>query len=160
MAKVNAQDKTSASEYTVLNKQSNVLKIRNEKHLSNNFRIVHQNISGILHKTDKLLISLLGNSPQVLRISEHHLCIDEINNINFSPYTLGAQYCRQHCKKAGVAIFVTNNIQFNIIDLRQFSKEKDLEVCALRISLLQENLIVACIYRSPKGDFQYFIKQL
>ena len=114
MAKVNPQDKTSASEYTVLNKQSNidpnVLKIRNEKHLSNNFRIVHQNICGILHKTDKLLISLLGNSPQVLCISEHRLCIDEINNINFSPYTLGAQYCQQHCKKGGVAILVTNNI--------------------------------------------------
>ena len=89
MAKVNPQDKTSASEYTVLNKQSNidpnVLKIRNEKHLSNNFRIVHQNICGILHKTDELLISLLGNSPQVLCRSEHHLCIDEINNINLSP---------------------------------------------------------------------------
>ena len=92
--------------------------------------------------------------------SEHHLCIDEINNINFIPYTLGAQYCRQHCKTGGVAILVTNNIQFNIIDLGQFSKEKDLEVCALRISLLQKNLIIACIYRSPTGAFQYFIKQL
>jgi len=35
-----------------------------------------------------------------------------------------------------------------------------LEVCALRISLLQKNLIIACIYRSPTGDFPYFIKQL
>ena len=37
MAKVNPQDKISASEYAVLNKQSNndpnVLKIRNEKHV-------------------------------------------------------------------------------------------------------------------------------
>ena len=98
--------------------------------------------------------------PQVLCVSEHHLCSEEINNIKFSPYILGAQYCRQHCKMGGVAIFVTNNIKFNTIDLEQFSNEKDLEACALRISLAQKNLIIVCIYRSPTGDFKYFIKQL
>jgi endonuclease/exonuclease/phosphatase (EEP) superfamily protein YafD len=48
---------------------------------------------------------------------------------------------------------VTKNIQFNTI-------EKDLEVCALRMSLFQKNLIIICIYRSTTGDFKYFINQL
>src|SRR5215510_15386440 len=101
MAKINPQEKTSSSEYTVLNKQNynnpNVLEIRNERHLSNNFIILHQNMCGILHKIDEFLISLLEISPQVLCLSEHHLCLDEIKNINFSPYTLAVQYCRQYC---------------------------------------------------------------
>ena len=114
----------------------------------------------ILRKTDEFLIPLLEISSQVLCLSEHHLGIDKINKINFSPYTLRAQYCRRYYKKGGVAIFVNNNIQSNIIDLEQFSKEKDLEVCALRISLPQKSLIIICIYRSPTGNFKYFINQL
>jgi len=179
MATVNSQGTTSCIDDTVLNKQSsnnpNVSKIRNpeyhrnckqafnsinEKHLLKNFLILHQNICGILRKTDEFLIPLFEISPQVLCLSEHHLGIDEINKINFSPYTVRAQYCRQYCKKGGVAIFVNNNIQSNIIDIEQFSKEKDLEVCALRISLLQKSLITICIYRSPTGNFKYFVNQL
>jgi len=179
MATVNSQGTTSCIDDIVLNKQSNsnpnVLKIRhpeyhknckqafdsvNEKHLLKNFLIIHQNICGILRKTDEFLIPLLEISPQVLCLSEHHLGIDEINKINFSPYTLRAQYCHRYYKKGGVAIFVNNNIQSNIIDLEQFCKEKDLEVRALRISLPQKSLIIICIYRSPTGNFKYFINQL
>jgi len=179
MATVNSQETTSCIDDTVLNKQSNsnpnVLKIKNldyhrnckqvfdsinEKHLLKNFLILHQNICGILRKTDEFLIPLPEISLQALCLSEHHLGIDEINKINFSPYTPRAQYCRQYYNKGGVAIFVNNNIQSNIIDLEQFSKEQDLEVCALRISLLQKSLIIICIYRSPTGNFKYFINQL
>ena len=35
-----------------------------------------------------------------------------------------------------------------------------MEVCALRISLIKENIIIICIYRSPTGNFKYFINQL
>lgn len=113
MATVNPKAKSSRIEDTVLNKQNrsklNVLNIRNSDYhrnskqtlnLSNNnhrlknFLILHQNICGILHKTDEFLIALPETLPQVLCLSEHHLRLDEINKINFSPYILGAQYCR------------------------------------------------------------------
>jgi hypothetical protein len=35
-----------------------------------------------------------------------------------------------------------------------------MEVCALKISLLQKNFIIICVYRSPTGNFKYFLNQL
>jgi hypothetical protein len=61
----------------------------------NNFTILHQNICGIFHKTDEFLTSLTHTCPHVLCLTEHHLRIDELKNINLGQYTLGAQYCRQ-----------------------------------------------------------------
>jgi len=127
MAKVNSKEEISLGEHTVVNKQRKydpkLLKKSNDRYQSNNLILLHQNICGILHKTDELLIALLEISPQVLCLSEHHLCMNELTNINLSPYTLGAQYCRQLFKKGGVSIFIHSSIQFNPIDLKQFSKE-------------------------------------
>jgi hypothetical protein len=38
--------------------------------------------------------------------------------------------------------------------------ERDLEICALNICLLSYNLTVICIYRSPTGNFIYFLNQM
>jgi len=38
-----------------------------------NFITFHQNIRGLTHKTDELLISLSSVNPQVLCVTEHHL---------------------------------------------------------------------------------------
>jgi hypothetical protein len=121
----------------------------------NNFRILHQNIRGIFHtideflisllshtidkflisllshKIDKFLISLLHNAPHVLCLTEHHL--QTVGNVNLGHYTLGAQFCRQTYKQGGVSIYVSNDIQFNTINLDQYNREKDLEICALKI---------------------------
>jgi len=126
----------------------------------NNFKILHQNIRGIFHKTDEFLISLEDTSPHVLCITEHHLQMDELNNINLGHYILGSHYCRQSLKQGGVSIFVSSDIQFYTINLNHFNKEKDFEICAFRIDFLHENLIIICIYRSPNGNFKRFINQL
>jgi hypothetical protein len=126
----------------------------------NNFKILHQNIRGILQKTDEFLTSLVDASPHILCLTEHHLRSDELKNINLCQYTLGAQFCRQSHKQGEVSIFVSSNIQFQTINLDHFNKEKDLETCALKIDLPLVNLIIICIYRSPTGNFKYFINQL
>ena len=106
----------------------------NHSHLSNNstnvcdksndFTIFHQNVRGISHKIDELLISLTPNTPQVLCLTEHHQRTDEISLINLGQYTLGAHFCRQTHKQGGVCIYISNDIQFNIINLNQFNREK------------------------------------
>ena len=125
--------------------------ILSDKLTTNNFKILHQNKCGKYHKSDEFLISLAETSPHVLCLTEHHLWTDELKNINLGHYTLGSQYCRQSHKQGGVSIFVSNNIQFHTINLDHLNKEKDLEICALKIGLPQENLIIICIYRSPLG---------
>jgi len=85
---------------------------------------------------------------------------EEISIINLGQYILGAYYCRRNFKQGGVSIFILNNILFDVIDLEQFNKEKDFEICALKIQIMSTYLIVLCVYRSPSGNFPYFLTQL
>ena len=84
----------------------------------------------------------------------------EIGTVNLGQYTLGATFCRQTYKHGGVCIYVSKDIQFNTINLDQFNKEKDLEICALNLHLLSSSFTIICIYRSPTGNFTYFLNQL
>lgn len=52
-----------------------------DRHKSNNFITFHRNIRGLASKTDELLFSLSDTNPQVLCLTEHHLKLDEINNV-------------------------------------------------------------------------------
>jgi exonuclease III len=126
----------------------------------NNFKIFHQNVRGLANKIDEFLLPLSDINPHILCTTEHHLRPEEINIINLGQYTLGAHYCRRHSKQGGVSIFILNNIIYEVIDLNQFNKEKDLEICDLKIKLMLTYLIVLCIYRSPSGNFSYFIIQI
>jgi exonuclease III len=148
---------------------SNIPKNKAKDNIKNNtfnnsklthFKILHQNIRGLFHKTDELLNSITLISPHVLCLTEHHLLTNELEMINLAPYVLGAQCCRHSYKQGGVSIFVSKDIQSYPIDLNHFNKEKDLEICALKINLQQTNLIIICIYRSPTGDYKYFLKKL
>ena len=56
----------------------------------NYFKILHQNIRGLLQKTDEFLTSVTQTSPQVLCFTEHHLRTEELESINLAHYTLGA----------------------------------------------------------------------
>jgi hypothetical protein len=125
---------------------------------TNKFTVLHQNMQGITNKIDEFLISLPPNAPQVICLTEHHLQTEEIGNVNFGQYTLGSAFCRQTFKQGGVCIYISKNTCFNAINLDQFIKEKDLEICALKLCSLTSSFTVFCIYRSPTGDFTYFFK--
>jgi exonuclease III len=60
----------------------------------------------------------------------------------------------------GVCIYIKPAIKFISIDLAQFCDEKDIEICALKIKIAKQNILVLCIYRSPSGNFDYFINKL
>jgi hypothetical protein len=122
--------------------------------------IPHQNIRGISNKTDEFLNSLSPNAPQVICLTEHPLRTEEIGNVNLRQYTLGATFCRQTYKHGGVCIFVPRNIQFHTINLDQYNKEKDLEICALKLHILSNSFTIICIYRSPNRKFLLFFKSI
>jgi hypothetical protein len=73
---------------------------------------------------------------------------------------LGAHLCRQTHRQGGECIYISNDIQFNIINLDQYNREKDLEICAVKIRFPSGSITVICIYRSPTGNFNYFLNQL
>jgi len=76
---------------------------------------------------DEFLISLSPNAPQVICLTEHYLQTEEIGNVNFGHYTLGATFCRQTYKHGDVCIYVSKNVLFNTINLDQYNKEKTLK---------------------------------
>lgn len=84
----------------------------------------------------------------------------ELSALSLEGYKLGDSYCRQNLQKGGVCIFVRNDINFKNISLSKFSREKDLELCAVELELKSGNLIVIGIYRSPSGDFKHFLHLL
>jgi exonuclease III len=127
---------------------------------TNYLKILQQNVHGLAHKTKEFLISLLPNCPQILCLMEHHLRTEEIANTNLDQYTLGAQFCRQTYKQGGVCIYVSNDSQFSTINLEQYNREKDLEICSLKIRIPSKSFIILCIYRAPTGNFNYFLNQL
>ena len=51
-------------------------------------------------------------------------------------------------------------MHYTNINLDQYIREKELEVCALKLQVLSKSIVVICIYRSPSGDFTYFLNQL
>jgi hypothetical protein len=57
-------------------------------------------------------------------------------------------------------MFVQKYFQFLVINIEKFCKDKELEACALRLDFLPFKVCIITVYRSPNGNFQYFIKGL
>ena len=84
------------------------------------FMIYHQNIRGISKKAHELLISLSYNRPQIICLTEHHLKLEEIHNINLDYYKLGAFFCRKKYSCGEACIFVSKLLKFSIINLEKY----------------------------------------
>jgi hypothetical protein len=46
------------------------------------------------------------------------------------------------------------------VDLSKYSKEHDIEACALKLELTALNIYVVTVYRAPRGNFNSFINGL
>jgi hypothetical protein len=82
---------------------------------NNLFKVCHQNIRGLLGKTEELLSSLLFDPPHIMCLTEHHLKDFEVNSILIGNYELGAKYCRKLLKmEEYVFLFMTrlNSVKF------------------------------------------------
>jgi hypothetical protein len=66
----------------------------------------------------------------------------------------------QLIRGGGVCIYIRTDMNFTAINLSQFCDEKNVEICSLKIFIAKTNIIVLCIYRSPCGNFEYFINKL
>ena len=63
--------------------------------------------------------------------------------------------------KGGGSVYLYKNLPFSIINIEQFCEDKELEACALRLDFfLSSRISIITVYRSPNGNFQYFVKGL
>jgi len=124
----------------------------------NSLKIFHQNVCGLSRKINELIVSLLPNLPQILCLTERHLRNEEIVNMNLDMYSLVSQFCRKTFKQGVVCIYTSKDMQFSPMNLDQFMKEKDFEICALGLCLPVNSIIIMCFYRSIIGNFNFFFK--
>ena len=130
---------------------TNTSKPKNSKNL---FKIFHQNIRGLNSKVDELSNSLWPDCPHILCLTEHHLKNFEIDNLPIDRYKLGSKFCRYQFKNGGRGcILVQKDLYVSPISLDNYCKEKDIEVCAVRLKITPIQLIILAIYRSPSGNF-------
>jgi len=132
---------------------SNILKNRSN---SNKFTIYHQNIRGISSKTDEFFTSLCYNRPQIICLTEHHLRTEEINNTTLDQHILGASFCRKKYKCGGGCIYNSKSLQFSTINLEKYYREKNFEICTLKLNVQTYNFTIICVYRSPHRRFYTF----
>ena len=125
---------------------------------SNN--VFHQNIRGLKSKADELSTSLLPNYPHIICLTEHHLKDYEINMIPKDHFKLGSKFCRREYKNGGVCIYIHKDLDYSTISLDSYCKEKDTEVCAIKLNTTPGPLIVIPVYRSPSGSFNDFLINL
>jgi exonuclease III len=135
-------------------------KIKKSDDLNISFKILHQNINGMKGKINELMLSFVNDEPSIICLSEHHLREYEMEGTHIPNYRVGASYCRKKHKKGGVCIFVYEDYNFTVLNLQKFSKEKDIEIAGIKLELNKVRIIVLCIYRSPVGDFDYFLTKL
>jgi len=60
----------------------------------------------------------------------------------------------------GVCIYVHESLQTSNMEVQQYCKEKDLEVCSVRLYLPTCTIGIVNLYRSPLGNFNYFLNEL
>jgi hypothetical protein len=84
---------------------------------------------------DELLNSLSPDYPHIMYLTEHHLKDYEIDNLPIDHFKLGSKFCRHEFKNVGVCIFIREYLDFCTISLDKYCKEKDIEVCAVKLNL-------------------------
>jgi exonuclease III len=84
----------------------------------------------------------------------------EIGNLPIHQFQFGSKFCRHNLKNGGVCIYVRKDFDFFSISLDKYCKEKDIEVCAVRLQIPPIQLIILAIYSSPLGNFTTFLKNL
>ena len=77
----------------------------------------------------------------------------ELQQIFFDNYKLGVSYCRTLYEKGGVCIFVQESLKYIRIDLEKYCKDKDFEVCAIKIHFNTKSAGIIAMYRAPSGNF-------
>lgn len=118
----------------------------------NHLYIVHQNIDGLISKSDELLLHLETidyaiSRFDVLCITEHNMISEDKTLLNIPNFVLASSYHRAN-RAGGSCILVRNNHQFKTLPAVKNNSISNIIECS-GIELTEHNLIILCIYRHP-----------
>jgi exonuclease III len=131
------------------------------EHYSNqNFtlNIFHQNVCGLLRKTNELLLSLSHDYPHVICISEHHLNQFQFRCINMENYVLAASYSRRHSMKGGTCIYTHKGMCFEEMNIiNSLCLDFNIEACVVKLHFNNCKIYILSIYRTPISNLIQFL---
>lgn len=126
---------------------------------------MHQNIAGLLNKSDLLVIyiqELLSKqiTLDIICITEHFIMSGQEKLLCIPNYKLAACYARPNIKRGGACILVKKGLEYKELpDIMRHSVAGIIECCA--IELTSQKLTILCVYRPPKyTNFNIFYEKL
>jgi len=60
----------------------------------------------------------------------------------------------------GVCVFIRNNIPFTGLEIGNYCKDQDIEICGIQLNYDSDKLGISAVYRSPSGNFDNFLTNL
>lgn len=116
------------------------------------------NIQCIRNKLLELEHFSTQENVDVICISEHWLTDEQVNSFIPNKYAIGDIMCRKNMKNGGVGIFLKETIKFIKVDVSNFCLELHCELTCIK--LVDFDLTILSVYRSPIGDVKIFLANL
>ncbi|XP_052751392.1 uncharacterized protein LOC128200806 [Galleria mellonella] len=119
----------------------------------NHINILHQNINGLLGKSDCLSVELhnLENKNEaidVICITEHNMMKSDTSLLKIPNYTLVTHYSRGN-RHGGSCILVRKNHRYKVMnEIESLSISNIIECTGMELT--DYNILIICIYRPPK----------
>lgn len=118
--------------------------------------ILHQNIAGLLNKSDFLQIhieELKENhcNVDIICITEHFMMAGYETQLNLPDYKIAACYSRSNIRRGGACILIRQEYTVReLLEVKNISLVNIFECCA--IELVDFDVIIICVYRVPKSN--------
>lgn len=139
---------TTYNDYTTVSTKASIL------------NTLYLNTQCLRNKINTLESYLVDKKIDILCLNEHWLTSDESSIFTLNGFINVTSFCRKKSSHGGTMILLNNkHKEDNFIvrnDLNGLSTEKHCELSA--IELLDYNLLIICVYRSPLGDFNMFMQ--
>lgn len=78
----------------------------------------------------------------------------------FSNFNLRSHFSRSLHNRGGVALFARSSLKVNPLILDQYCNEINFEICGAIWKVNNLNIVILVCYRSPDGNFPYFLNIL
>lgn len=141
---------------TITNNNAGLNKL---KYKVKGLQLFYINIQCFRNKINELELYVNNKEFDILCLTESWLKDLEVDLYGVLGYTTAGSYCRKLSIHGGVIIFVKNNIKFKILNcFENLCDEKVFECAAIK--LVNYNIIIISIYRSPLSDVNIFFSKL
>lgn len=118
------------------------------------FKIVYINACSIRNKLDEIEVILnTRQKPEILVITEIWLYENETEYYNISGYN--SEFCSREIRGGGVAVYLREDINYNLI------MNKNLNKCSyLHVDILSAKINLIALYRPPDVKYELFSNDL